>query len=275
MTVWTCATCAIEHPDTDAPPEVCAICSDERQWVPASGQAWTSRDELEAQGFRITVDELETGLHAVRAGQPSHEPLGIGQRGLLLRTDGGNLLWEPPGFIDDEGIAAVEALGGVAAVAASHPHLTGSSIQWSQAFGGAPVYVAAADARWVRRPDPAITEWDGAFEPVPGVRVIRCGGHFPGSAVAHWPAGAEGRGVLLTGDTIMVGADLASASVMRSYPNFIPMPSRIVRRVLDTVRPLAFDRVYSVHRMIGTGAHGVIERGLERYIRWVDDDEDE
>jgi len=36
------------------------------------------------------------------------------------------------------------------------------------------------------------------------------------SSVAHWAAGADGRGALLTGDTIAIGADLASVNLMRS-----------------------------------------------------------
>jgi hypothetical protein len=271
MTIWTCATCAIEHPDTDRPPAVCEICSDERQWVPASGQRWTTREDLEAQGYRIVVSEIEPDLFAV---ETDHE-LGIGQRGLLVRTPAGNLLWEPPGYLDDGGTAAVEALGGVAVVTASHPHLTGSSIQWSHAFGGAPVLVAEADARWIRRPDPVIELWSGEVELLPGLRMIQCGGHFPGSDVVLWEPGAEGRGVLLTGDTIMVGADRASVSIMRSYPNLIPMPERIVRRIAATVAPLRYDRLYSAFRSIDAAAPAVVERSLERYVRWVRGDVEE
>jgi hypothetical protein len=271
MTIWTCATCAIEHPDTEQPPEICEICTDERQWVPASGQSWVTRDGLEAEGYRIVVRGLEPDLFAVE----TDHPLGIGQRGLLLRTPAGNLLWEPPGFIDARGVQEVAELGGVAAVTASHPHLTGSSIQWSHAFGGAPVYVAEADQRWIRRPDPVIRLWSAYAEPVPGVELLQLGGHFPGSCVARWAAGANGRGVLLTGDTIMVGADLASVSVMRSFPNYIPMPERIVRRILDAVAPIEYDRIYSAFRCIETDAPAIVARGLERYIRWVRGDEPE
>ncbi|GAA2235663.1 hydrolase [Herbiconiux moechotypicola] len=268
MTVWTCATCAIEHPDTPAPPDICEICTDERQYVPATGQRWTTRDELAAEGHRIVVTELEPGLHAVEAVRS----VGIGQRGLLLQTEAGNLLWEPPGFLDEVGVASVAALGGVAAVASSHPHLTGSSIQWSQAFGGATVWVAEADARWIRRPDPAIALWSDEQQVLPGVRLIGCGGHFPGSAVAHWAAGAEGKGVLLTGDTVTIGADRASVAVMRSYPNYIPMPGRVVRRIRDTLLPLEFDRLYSLFHCIPDGAHGIVDRSLLRSARWAEDD---
>lgn len=265
MTIWTCATCAVEHRDTPEPPAVCEICADERQWVPTDGQRWTTREELAASGHRIVVRELETDLYAIEC-TPS---LGIGQRGLLLRTPAGNLVWEPPGFIDPEGVAAVAALGGVAAVTASHPHLTGSSIQWSHAFDGAPVHVAAADRQWVRRPDPAVQLWDARVELLPGVHMYQAGGHFPGSSLVHWPAGAGGRGVLLTGDTIAVGADLRSVHVMRSFPNFIPLPERMVRRILDVALPLEFDRLYGAFRTIDTGAHEIVDRTLHRYISWV------
>lgn len=265
MTVWTCATCAIEHPDTAEPPEVCAICSDERQWVPASGQRWTTRKELAERGHRIRLEEVEPDLVAVEC----VPELGIGQRGLLLRSEGRTLLWEPPGFLDDEGVEAVRALGGVDAVAASHPHLTGSSIQWSHAFGGVPVYVARADERWIRRPDPVIELWDDEVEPVPGVRMLACGGHFAGSSVVHWPAGAGGRGVLLTGDTIAVNADLATVTAMRSYPNYIPLPERAIRRILSVVEPLRFDRIHGAFRSIDTGASDAVVRSFERYIAWI------
>ncbi len=140
MTIWSCATCGTEHPDTENAPAVCDICSDERQFVPATGQRWTTQAQMAAEGYRISVEELEGDLYALTV-----EPeLAIGQRGLIVRTPGGNLLWEPPGYLDQEAIEAVRDLGGLTAVSASHPHLAGASIQWSHAFGGVPVLVAAA-----------------------------------------------------------------------------------------------------------------------------------
>ncbi len=265
MTIWTCATCAIEHPDTSEPPPLCEICSDERQYVPSSGQRWTTREELAAAGFRIDVAEVVPGLHSVEA-TPS---LGIGQRGLLLQTGHGNLLWEPPGFIDDTGLATVRALGGVAVVTASHPHLTGSSIQWSHAFDRAPVYVAAADKQWICRPDPVIQLWQDVQELLPGLTMHQFGGHFAGSSMVHWPAGAQGRGALLAGDTVGVGRDRKSVNAMRSYVNNIPLPARAIQRILDTCAPLAFDRIYGAFATIDTGAKEITESSLRRYIDWV------
>ncbi|MGA7205783.1 MAG: hydrolase [Specibacter sp.] len=266
MTIWSCATCAIEHPDTPEPPQVCEICADERQFIPAGGQRWTTRDTLAAQGFRIAVTALEPGLHAVEA----VPELGIGQRGLLVQTSHGNVLWEPPGFIDDAGIAAVRALGGVAAITASHPHLTGSSIQWSQAFGGVPVHVAAADRQWIRRPDPVIHLWADRVELLPGLAMHQCGGHFAGSSVLHWPAGVDGRGALLTGDTIAIGADMHSVNAMRSYVNNIPLPRKAIQRILDVSAPLAFDRLYGAFRQIDAGARQITVDSLHRYMAWLD-----
>ena len=267
VTVWICATCAIEHPDTPEPPQVCEICSDERQYVPAGGQRWTTHGELAATGHRLRFRELEPDLFGITL-----EPkFGIGQRGLLVRTSEGNLLWEPPGFIDEVAVAAVRALGGVAMVAASHPHLVGCAVSWSHAFGGAPFLFAEADQQWVRRPDPVVELWKGEREILPGLTLVTCGGHFPGSAVAHWAAGAGGRGALLTGDTLGVGADRASVGVMRSWVNHVPLPPRAVRRIADAVRPWHFDRLYGGFSTIDSGAEKAVHRSLERYLLWLDD----
>lgn len=265
MSIYTCSTCAIEHQDTLSPPERCEICEDERQWVPATGQAWTTRDELEAQGYKLVVRALEPGLHAVTASPR----LGIGQRGLLVSTPAGNLLFEPPGFIDEAGAAQIEELGGIAAIASSHPHLTGSSIQYSHRFGHVPVYVAAADKQWIRRPDPVIKLWAERVELLPGLVMYQCGGHFAGSSVVHWPAGQKGTGVLITGDTIAVGGDRKSASAMRSYVNNIPLPASDIERILHIIGPLNFSRMYSAFGVLESDASSLVERTLHRYIAWV------
>ena len=269
MTICICTACGIEHANTARPPVRCAICSDDRQYVPPAGQQWTSLTEMAGQ-HRGSFTELEPDLYALRV-TPS---FAIGQRGLLVRTPAGNVLWEPPGFVDQELIDAATALGGVAAVASSHPHLVGVSITWSKAFDGVPVYVAEADRRWIRRPDDAITLWSGVREVLPGATLHQCGGHFPGSAVLHWSAGAAGAGALLCGDTLMVGADRATVSFMRSYPNLIPLPERLVRQIAGTVQPLAFDRIYGAfdRGVIETGGAAAVQASARRYIGWIRDE---
>ena len=71
---------------------------------------------------------------------------------------------------------------------------------------------------------------------------MRCGGHFTGSDILHWAAGAEGRGAILTGDTMQVAQDRRYVSFMYSYPNMIPLNAKKVQHIVDMVEPLAFDR---------------------------------
>lgn len=266
--MWICRTCGVEHAER---PEVCAICADERQWVPAEGQAWATLEELAAEGCRTQLAELEPDLYGLTV-----EPgVGIGQRAYLVRSPGGNLLWDPPGFLDDDAVRRITDLGGVAAIASSHPHMFGVQVQWSRALGGAPVLVAEADLEWVARPDPVLAAWSGTREIGSGITLTQPGGHFPGSAVAHWPAGAGGRGVLFSGDTIQGNPDRRSVTFMRSYPNRIPLSARVVERVAAAITAVEFDRMYSnLGGVIMADARTVVQRSAERYIGWVRGDFD-
>ena len=237
--------------------------------MPPEGQDWTSL-KLMSGRYRGAFTEIEPDLYGLQV-TPS---FGIGQRGLLIRTSAGNVLWDPPGFMDQQLVDDAIALGGVAAVASSHPHLVGVSITWSKAFDGIPVYAAEADQRWIRRPDDNIALWSGRREILPGLELIQCGGHFPGSSVLHWPAGAGGRGALMVGDTMMVNNDRATVSFMRSYPNLIPLPERLVRQITRAVDDLEFDRIFGAFdgRVIQTDAKAAVQRSADRYIGWIRDE---
>jgi glyoxylase-like metal-dependent hydrolase (beta-lactamase superfamily II) len=267
-TAWICATCGVQHPPSLEPPLSCAICDDERQYVPAGGQRWTSLAALETEGRRNVLEPLEPGLTQIRT-EPS---FAIGQQAYLVQTPAGNVLWDCVSYLDDATVSAVRALGGVAAIAISHPHFYSSCVEWAHAFG-ATVWLPAADRGWVMRPDPSIRHVEeDSVSPVEGVRLVRVGGHFRGSTVLLWPAGGEGRGVLLTGDTIATVADPRSVSIMYSYPNRIPLSAREVRDVGSRVLALEFDRLYAGWDgdVISAGAHEVVERSFERYARIVE-----
>ena len=261
------APAACSTPPARSPPPNCPICEDERQYVPPGGQRWATLAELQAEGRRADIRELEPGLTGIGA-NPS---IGIGQRALLVQTAEGNVLWDCLGFIDDAGIAAVGDRGGLSGIAMSHPHFYGVCVEWSQAFGNAPIFIPEADRRWVMRPDQAVRYWRDTVTPVAGITLIQCGGHFEGSAVLHWPGGAEGRGALLTGDTMTVVADRRFVSFMRSYPNEIPLSAATVKRIAATVRPYRFDRVYGGwwDRVVDRDGAAAVERSAERYMRWI------
>jgi hypothetical protein len=59
-------------------------------------------------------------------GVGAEPPTAIGQRALLVRSASGNVLWDMISYIDDDLVAAVTELGGVSAIAISHPHFYGS-----------------------------------------------------------------------------------------------------------------------------------------------------
>jgi hypothetical protein len=270
VTVRLCATCAVEQPSDGPLPGVCPICADERQYVPPCGQRWTTLDELAADGRRGSIEELEPGVLAV-----STEPgVGIGQHAMLVRTRGGNLLWEPTGFVDDALAEQVSRAGGIAAIAASHPHMFGVQLEWSRRFGDAPVLVAEADREWLQRSGDAVRFWDGSTEVLPGVVLHRVGGHFPGSAVARIDA-HDGRGLLLSGDTVLVTPD-RWVTFQRSYPNHLPLSAAVVRRIADALGALVFDRlVDNFGSTVRRDAAAVVQRSAERYIGWVRGDFDE
>jgi hypothetical protein len=136
-----------------------------------------------------------------------------------------------------------------------------------------PVHLHADDAKWVRQPDPCIQFWQGErFELLDGVTLVRGGGHFPGGAMLHWAAGADGKGVVCSADIAIVNLDRKSFSFMRSIPNFIPLSENAVRAVAMALMPLAFDRVYSHHfeRVMHSDAKQSLANSVERYVAAID-----
>jgi hypothetical protein len=263
LTAYVCATCGAQYPPAAGPPAECAICVDERQYVGWDGQRWTTLEELQAD-HRADVREEEPGL----TGIGSTPAFAIGQRALLVETGEGNVLWDCLAPFDDEAAAAVEARGGIDAIAISHPHYYTTMVDWSRAFD-APIRLTVADRRWVTRPDAAIDFWDGdRLDLFGGLTLLRLGGHFAGGTVLHWPAGAEGRGALLAGDILQVVADRRWVSFMRSYPNLIPLPAAKVEAMTAALEPWEFDRLYGAWfgRVLAADAHDAVRRSAARYV---------
>ncbi|WP_233617483.1 MULTISPECIES: MBL fold metallo-hydrolase [Actinomadura] len=259
-----CVTCGVQY---GAPRPDCPICEDERQYVGWEGQRWTSLEELGAAGHRARIED--EGLDVVGIGtEPS---IAIGQRALLLRTPAGNVLWDMVTYIDNDVIREVNDLGGVDAIAISHPHYYGTMVEWAHAFG-APVYIHEADRRWVARPDDAVVFWTGdTCEIAEGVTLINAGVHFDGGQVLHW---RDAR-ALFSGDILQVVNDRDWVSFMYSYPNFIPERPRTVRRALRLLEPYDFDRVYGAwwRKIVYADGKNAVRRSADRYLEYALDDE--
>ena len=264
-----CATCGVEH---EVPaPAVCPICADERQYVPASGQRWTSLEDLSAEGRTVVVDPLEPDLLGLRA-QPA---VGIGQTALLVTTAAGSVLWDPLGYLDDAAVDAVRDRGPVLAIAAGHPHMFGVQLEWSRRLDRAPVLVNAADASWLGRTGPQVELWTGIRPVADGITLHQVGGHFAGSAVLHWAQGAEGRGVLLTGDAIFPNPDRRSVGFLRSYPNKIPLSGPVALRIAAGLNRLDYDRIYgNFANVIKSDAPQIVRFSAERHAAWAGGEHD-
>ncbi len=265
---YLCTTCGTQYGETAGAPEKCPICLDERQYVGPGGQAWTTLAAMRRQGFANVFREEEPGVVSIRT-----EPkFGIGQRAFLIRTGAGNILWDCVSLIDDATVAAVKQFGPVAAIAISHPHYYTSMVEWSAALGDVPIHLHAADREWVQRPDARIQFWEGDSKALPGdVRLIHTPGHFAGFEVLHWPAGAEGRGALFSGDQPQICPDPNWVSFMWSYPNYVPLGAVDVRKIAQILEPVAFDRIYGAfpHGVVKANAKEVMARSVKRYLARV------
>ncbi|HWA18240.1 MAG TPA: MBL fold metallo-hydrolase [Devosia sp.] len=264
MPSYICTTCGTGYAETDAPRETCLICADDRQYVSAAGQAWTTLEQLSVKHVNELRD-LEPGL----IGIGSKPQIAIGQRALAIARPNGGVLWDCTPLITDDAIAALKAKGGIKAIAISHPHFYTTMVDWSRALGGVPIWLHEDNRDWVMRPDPAIQFWSGESKSLDdGITLVRTGGHFPGSTVLHWAEGAGGKGVLMTGDSIMVVPDTRWVSFMYSYPNLIPLNARAVERIVKSVRAYPFDRIYAGwwDRVLDRNAKSALQRSAERYI---------
>jgi len=262
MPAYICTACGTQYPSSDAPPAQCRICEEERQYVPPGGQRWTTLEAL-SQSHMNAMREYEPGVIGLGAG------FAIGQRALLLKTTGGNVLWDCVATLDAATVTAIKAMGGLKAIAISHPHFYTTMGKWARTFD-CPIHLHAADKEWIVNPSPAVKHWDGdTFKLWDGVTLVRCGGHFPGGTVLHW---AHRDGIVCAGDILSVTTDRKWLSFMRSYPNFIPLSAREVGHIGAALAPFSFGTIYGHYfdRVIPSGAKAVLEKSVERYIAAIE-----
>ena len=122
------------------------------------------------------------------------------------------------------------------------------------------------------REDRSIRFWDGETYPLwDGMTLVRCGGHFEGGTVLHWPDGAGGRGALLTGDVVQVVLDRRYVSFMRSYPNLIPLSAGAVGKIISSVELLVFEQIYGAWWQPNILADGKVAliHSAERYLQMI------
>jgi len=253
-----CVTCGTAY--EAASPQRCLICEDERQWVPASGQQWIDFAAL-TRSHQNKWQQLEAGLLSIK----TVPAFAIGQRALLLRSGGGNILWDCIANLDPATAALIHGIGGLSAIAISHPHYYTTMQAWAAEFN-APIYLHADDRQWVMRDTPAIQFWQGDVLPLNReVDLVRLGGHFAGGCVLHWKANG---GVVLAGDIIQVAPGKDAVSFMWSYPNMLPLSAATVSDILRRCDALDFSRLYGAFegQDVTQEAKQVVRRSGERYL---------
>jgi hypothetical protein len=103
---------------------------------------------------------------------------------------------------------------------------------------------------------------------LPGVTLIRVGGHFEGGTVLHWADGADGKGALLSGDLLQVTLDRKFVSFMWSYPNYIPLGEKTVRAIAKRLEGWRYDAIYGAFwdRVIAADGANVTQKSVARHI---------
>jgi len=264
---FICVTCGTQFPPSTEPPPACPICTDSRQFVGLDGQQWTTLEELSQKHHNI-IQKQEANLYSIHT-----EPhFAIGERAFLLQTPQGNVLWDCVALLDPPTIDAIRELGGIAAIAISHPHYYTTMVEWSLAFDNAPIHLHAADRQWVMRPHANVQHWSGdSRQLLADLTLIHTPGHFDGFQVLDWPEGADRKGVLLSGDQPQVCMDTGWVSFMYSYPNYVPLGSQAIRQIVSRLEPYKFDRIYGAFpkRTVAGNANEIVKRSADRFIRAI------
>jgi glyoxylase-like metal-dependent hydrolase (beta-lactamase superfamily II) len=264
----------------------CRICDDPRQFVPPTGQAFTTLAELKSGCYQNKWKQFEDDdrFYSIWT-----EPkVAIGQRCILIKTPLGNVLWDCITYLDQETISRINEMGGLAAIVISHPHYYTTHLEWADTFD-CPVYLSWEDKEWLNRLDrlgKARTFIEGKEEEIEvrgektGVKALKLGGHFPGSLVIL----AFGR--LLVADTLVTtpaglgdwskGPDegkggrppgMNSYTFMWSIPNMIPLSAEEIAGMWAVLGKHDFESTHGA--FVGTeikDGHGGSEAGVKRRV---------
>ncbi len=257
MKPFVCTNCGFWQQFFEAPTS-CPICLDFRHTPPENG--WEFLDfEAATQRFSTKWHEDELGIVTFQTAPK----LGIGPSGYLIPTPRGNLLFESCGFYSESALDWIESRGGIAFLSASHPHTYGASWQLQARFSPL-VALQTRDLAWsntlrVARP------FDESLEIAPGAYLIHTGGHFDGHTVLHL---AE-KSVLFAGDMLKFhfdGANFEGISTHKGFNRGIPMSHAEIRKYLEVVREIPFERVYSSFERAPDGCRDLVLQMFEAQL---------
>ncbi|MGF1502763.1 MAG: MBL fold metallo-hydrolase [Paracoccaceae bacterium] len=217
----------------DREPLGCPICMDTRNALPEDG--WDFKTEAFAETtFTTSWRQVDDDLWAFTA----RPKFGLGATGWLTTRDDGNVMFESCPWYSADALEQIRSLGGIRALAASHPHGYGALWQLQRVF--APIltihradipYSKAFRVTW-----PA----DDVHEIAPGLTLHHVGGHYEGHSVLHDMANRR----LFVGDSLKIdqtefGVSTA-ISCHKAYHYEIPLSHGELARYVEVFRQLPF-----------------------------------
>lgn len=296
-----CETCGAQS-DVQNPKELqqrdeCFICLDPRQAVPESGQKWTKISNWLTNSSRLQCnlvpqDNFDPGLFRVMAKDYTNM-VGIGQTPWLILTEKGIVIWDCSAYFTVDLFNSIKQLSSlyqvpIVAIAISHPHFYTTSLTWAKALQ-TKLYISNLDKRWYQRDHDSkhINFFKSSqIEIIPGITMIRCGGHFDGSCVLHWDrkiakcpkglgTGKKETGVIFCSDTFAPASDRKQITFMWSYPNFIPLPPKDIVQIWKSVQQFEFDDILGAWpgKYIYGDARQKVLKSAKNFVRMEGHDE--
>ncbi|MBI2881264.1 MAG: MBL fold metallo-hydrolase [Candidatus Tectomicrobia bacterium] len=177
--------------------------------------------------------------------------LGIRHYAYFIQRPGGNVLMDMQPLLTEDLAGWIEERGGIRHIILSHPHYYGAMDEFSARFR-APIHVHVSDRPWpAGYPNVEFFETerlslDGALE------VHRIPAQFEGGLCLLF---ARRRGVLFTGDTLMVSPATGELSAWKSTPRRVPYTREEFRVIREGILRLEFDQIFaSVRGEVRSGA---------------------
>ena len=257
-----CNACGTQYNPTEIRDNHCIICDDDREYVPESGQAWTTHDEL-LKDRSVQIKRINDNLYELTI-LPS---FAISQRAFLILSESGNILWDCIPLLDESTVAFINSKGGLKAIALSHPHFYSNMLTWASTFN-CPVYIHEKDREWAPKSD-AINLWSGGEKNLwDGIKIIHTGGHFLGACILSVPFLSE-KGTVFCGDSLQVSRSKRFISIMYSYPNQIPLPFSEIERIRLLLEKYQFDTLYGAFSFqnLTSDVKNILEKSMDINMR--------
>lgn len=256
-----CASCGTQFP-VNSNPDICSLCAEERQYIPLTGQLWTTHNKL-LTNYKSKIVKLKDSLYEIVV-EPT---FAIGQRAFLVISKSGNVLWDCIPLLDSQTVDFIDSRGGLQAIAFSHPHYYSNMNDWAFTFN-CPIYIHKKDSSYIVDKGEHVSLWEGNEKPLwDDLKLVNIGGHFDGSSILMIPSMSE-KGTMLCGDTMYLSLSRNHFAIMYSYPNRIPLPISEIKRIKERLSNISFDTVYgfySYQNVIGNGKE-IVASSLERYL---------